>query len=169
MQDGDNAALALLLAAAAMQPLQAPTAVVRPICRLRTQYFAGRQQIDDAAARGASCCASYNFLLEQRGTFTGWRPRGAGAAAGRGGDAAARGADCRRSFAVRSSVCQLLQKSTVSQDGGNAALARLLDAAAMQPPGAGAGRQTWPDYSGDTPPVHLPTEKDAVRLQVGSP
>ncbi len=48
----------------------------------------------------------------------------------------------------------------------NRALARLLAAEAMQPPGAGAGRQVWPDYSPDAPPVHAPVEKDAVRLQV---
>ncbi len=53
------------------------------------------------------------------------------------------------------------------QDGQNAQLARLLDAVAMQPPGVGSGRQTWPDYSSQAPPVHLPVEKDAVRLQVG--
>lgn len=44
-------------------------------------------------------------------------------------------------------------------------LARLLKAEAMQPPGAGAGRQSWPNYDQEAPPVHLPVEKDAVRLQ----
>lgn len=48
----------------------------------------------------------------------------------------------------------------------NAALDRLLDTAAMQPPPAGSGRQSWPDYGTDAPPVHLPVEKDAVKLQV---
>ena len=52
------------------------------------------------------------------------------------------------------------------QDPRNAALGRLLTAAAWQPPPAGSGRQSWPDYGKDTPPVHLPVEKDAVRLQV---
>lgn len=36
----------------------------------------------------------------------------------------------------------------------------------MQPPGAGSGRQHWPRYDSEDPPVHLPVEKDAVRLQV---
>jgi hypothetical protein len=45
-------------------------------------------------------------------------------------------------------------------------LGRLLGAAAMQPPAAGSGRQSWPDYGKDAPPVHLPVEKDAVKLQV---
>lgn len=52
------------------------------------------------------------------------------------------------------------------QDPRNAALGRLLTAAAMQPPPAGSGRQSWPDYDKDAPPVHLPVEKDAVKLQV---
>jgi hypothetical protein len=52
------------------------------------------------------------------------------------------------------------------QDPRNAALGRLLTAAAMQPPPAGSGRQWWPDYDKDAPPVHLPVEKDAVKLQV---
>jgi hypothetical protein len=51
------------------------------------------------------------------------------------------------------------------QDPRNAALGRLLTAAAMQPPPAGSGRQSWPDYGQDEP-VHLPVEKDAVKLQV---
>lgn len=54
------------------------------------------------------------------------------------------------------------------QDPRNAALGRLLTAAAMQPPPAGSGRQSWPDYDEDAPPVYLPIEKDAVKLQVKS-
>lgn len=60
-----------------------------------------------------------------------------------------------------------LKSCFAMQDHNNAALSRLLDTAAMQPPPAGSGRQSWPDYSKDAPPVHLPVEKDAVNLQVG--
>lgn len=49
---------------------------------------------------------------------------------------------------------------------GDGQVARLLKAAAMQPPGAGSATQSWPAYDKDAPPVHLPVEKDAVRLQV---
>lgn len=45
-------------------------------------------------------------------------------------------------------------------------MARLLKASAMQPPGAGSATQSWPAYDQDAPPVYLPVEKDAVRLQV---